>query len=62
MTFPIKKRIDTELFIDRMTALSIGDTWIRVVIHAGDQECTLRRHAVLISKKRGNERPGVNQS
>jgi len=30
MTFPIKKRINTELFIDRTVALYIGEAWIRV--------------------------------
>jgi len=37
MTFPIKKRINTELFIDRMAALYKGETLIRVGTNAGDQ-------------------------
>jgi len=37
MTIPIKKRIDTGLFIDRMTALYLGETQIRAGINEGDQ-------------------------
>jgi len=36
MTFPIKDEINTELFIDRVVALCIGETWIRVVTDEGD--------------------------
>jgi len=37
MAFQIKKRINTELFIDRTAALYIGETQIRVVINEGNQ-------------------------
>jgi len=37
MTFPIKKRKNTELFNDRKTALYIGETQIRVGTNEGDQ-------------------------
>jgi len=37
MTFPIKKRINTELFIVRSAALYIGKTRIRVETKKGDQ-------------------------
>jgi len=33
----LKKRINTELFIDRMAALFTGETRIRVVTNEGDQ-------------------------
>jgi len=56
MTFPIEKRITTEVFIDRSAALYIVETQNRVVTDAGDQptdwrsKCTLCRRAILISK------------
>jgi len=31
MTFQIKKRISSELFIDKMTALYVGEARIRVI-------------------------------
>jgi len=37
MTFPIKKRIYAELFIDERAALYIGENWIRVVTNEGYQ-------------------------
>jgi len=37
MAFPIKKRINTELFTDRMTALHIGETQIRDVTNVADE-------------------------
>jgi len=37
MTFSIKKRINTELFILKTEALYIGDTQIRAMTHEGDQ-------------------------
>jgi len=37
MTIPIKKRINTELFIDRTAVLYIGETLIRAVTKEGDQ-------------------------
>jgi len=36
MTFPIKKRIDTELIVDRKASLFVGETPIRVVTNMGD--------------------------
>jgi len=41
ITFPIKKRINAELFIDRMTILFKGETQIRVVTNEGDQSVAL---------------------
>jgi len=38
MAFPIKKRINTELFIDSTTAIYIGETLIRVVTNEGDRQ------------------------
>jgi len=55
MTFPIKKRINTELFIDRTAALNIKENWIREETSEGDQpvalvdwrnEYALRRNAM----------------
>jgi len=37
MTFPIRKRIKTELFIDRTSALYLGETRISNVTDEGDQ-------------------------
>jgi len=37
MTFTIKKRFNTVLFIDRIAALYIGNTRIRVLTNEGDQ-------------------------
>jgi len=37
MTFPIKKRISTELFIARTAAHYIGEIWTRVASDGGDQ-------------------------
>jgi len=37
MTFRIKKRINTELFIDRTTALYIDETKITAMTNEGDQ-------------------------
>jgi len=37
MTFPIKLRINTELFIDRLVALYIGETLIRMLTKQDDQ-------------------------
>jgi len=36
-TFPIKKRINTELFIDRMAAFYKEKTLVRVITNEGDQ-------------------------
>jgi len=41
MTFPIKKRIHTELFIDRTAALYILESWIRDTIHKGIEPVAL---------------------
>jgi len=41
MTFPIKKRINNELFIDRMAALYMGETPIRGVTNEGNQPVAL---------------------
>jgi len=41
MTYPIKKRIISDLFIDRMAALYVGETRIRVVPDEGDHPLTL---------------------
>jgi len=41
MTFPINKRINTELLMDITSALSIGETWIKVVANECDQPVTL---------------------
>jgi len=41
MTFIIKKRINTELFIDRMAVLYIGKTRMRVRGNEGDQPVAL---------------------
>jgi len=41
MTFPIKKRINSELFIGRMAALNIGETRIGVATHEGYQPVAL---------------------
>jgi len=70
--FPaMKKRTKTEPSVDRMAALYIGKTWIRVVTIEGDQlvalvdwriEYTLRRNGILLPKDVRNERPGVNLS
>jgi len=38
MIFPTKKRIHTELFIDKMAALYKGETWFRVATNEGDQQ------------------------
>jgi len=38
VTLPKKKRINTELFIDRTAALNIGEIWIRVATNEGDQQ------------------------
>jgi len=37
MTFPIMKKINTELFINRTTALYRGETQIKVLNNKGDQ-------------------------
>jgi len=37
MTFPIKKRTDTKLLLDRLAALYIGETRIKVATNEGDQ-------------------------
>jgi len=37
MTFPIKIRIDTEMFIDRASGLFKEKTQVRVVTNEGDQ-------------------------
>jgi len=37
VTFPIKKKINTELFIHKTAAFSIGETGIRVVANEDDQ-------------------------
>jgi len=41
VTFPIKKRIHTELFIDRTAALCIRETQVRVGTIEGDQSVAL---------------------
>jgi len=59
---PIKKRIYTELFVDRMAALYIRETCIRGRTNEGNQpvaltdwrvKYTLQRTAILISKDVG---------
>jgi len=71
MTFQIKKRTNSELFIDRMAALYIGETQFRVGTNKGDQPMALgdwkigyilRWNANLIPKKFGNNTQGVNLS
>jgi len=56
MTFPIKKRINTEMFIDRTAALYIRETRIRAMTNRVIEklalidwrsEFTLRRYAML---------------
>jgi len=37
MSFPIKRRINTDLFIDRMAALYLVESWIRHRTNEGDQ-------------------------
>jgi len=37
MTFPIKKRVNTELFIYRMAALYIAESWVRDMTNEGNQ-------------------------
>jgi len=58
MTFPIKKRINTEPFVNRKPALYVGEARIRVGTNEGDQpvaiadrriEYTLHRNAISIS-------------
>jgi len=41
VTFPINKRINTELFIDRTAALFIEETRIRDGANQGDEPVTL---------------------
>jgi len=41
VTFPTKKRINTQLFIDRTATLYIGDTQIRVITNEGAQPVAL---------------------
>jgi len=41
MAFPIKKRINTELFIDRTAAVHMLETWIRHGTIEGDQPVIL---------------------
>jgi len=41
MTLPIKKRISTELFINRTEALYIGVIWIRIKTSEDDQPVAL---------------------
>jgi len=55
---PIKKRTNTELFIDRTAALYKGETQIRVGIKEGD----LAQKCYLGLNRCGNEIPGVNLS
>jgi len=69
MTFPIKKRISHELFIDRLEALYIIVTRIRCNTNEGDQRIgivllRILSFAVLFcgQKKYRNERAGDNQS
>jgi len=59
MTFPIKKRINTEPFVNRKPALYVGEAQIRVGTNEGDQpvaqvdwriEYTWHRNAISISK------------
>jgi len=38
---PNQERIITELFIDRIAALYIGETWTRVVINGGDKPAVI---------------------
>jgi len=40
-TFPIKKRINADLFFDRIAALYIGESRIRVGANEGDQPVAL---------------------
>jgi len=37
-TLAIKKKISTELFIERTAFLYSGETWIRVMTNEGDQQ------------------------
>jgi len=37
MTFPIKKRISTEMFIDRTAALYIEESQIKIMTNESDQ-------------------------
>jgi len=69
ITFLIKKRIITELFIDRTAALYIGETRIRVVTDEGDQpgsqadrrkEYTLRI-IVMLTLKVWERKIGLNE-
>jgi len=70
-SFPINKRINTELFIDRKAALYIGETRIRVVTYEGDQPAGtswleervyLAQKCYLGRKRCENERSDVNLS
>jgi len=38
MKFPLEKRINTELLIDRTAALYVGETRIRVVTDEGNEQ------------------------
>jgi len=70
MTFPIKKRIYPELFIDRMAALHVGEALIRIVTVDQSASWYLLIGGVSIrcvemlfwTKSCGNERSGVNPS
>jgi len=72
LTFPIEKRMNTKLFIDRMAPLYIGETQIRVETNEGDQPVALadwwneytwvQLKCYFDMKRCGDERPGVNLS
>jgi len=58
MTYPTRKRISTELLIDRTAALYIGETQIRGITYMSSQIVGTR----CLSKRCVNERLGVKLS
>jgi len=56
ITFPIKKKIDTQLLIVRMAALNLGETQIRVVTNESGQKI------LSWTKRCGSELSDVNLS
>jgi len=51
MSFPMRKRINTELPVDRMAALYMGETQARMVSNEGDQPVLEERVYLVIEMK-----------